>query len=276
MPLAVPAFTRLQNLYERELTRLLRTFGGRRPLTPVILRRIAADPQFKKAAWDMAKKFAAAAGTANAASWREAAFKSTRAGDIWKALKKELRATGVGHRIDQVVAANAHMISSVPLKIAESITAYAAKVEQRGGRASEIEAEVRRMSPSLAKSRIQLIARTEVGKAESAVTRARSEEIGADWFQWSTAEDERVRPSHKNLNLVLVRWADLPQPEMLIGERSTLGPGAPGEFPNCRCASLPLISLDEVTWPARVYSMGSIKRMTRAAFKKFASWPQAA
>ena len=45
---------------------------------------------------------------------------------------------------------------------------------------------------------------------------------------------------------------------------------------NCRCLCLPLADLAEVNWPARVYRLGSITRMTRPQFVKMAGIPMAA
>jgi len=40
---------------------------------------------------------------------------------------------------------------------------------------------------------------------------------------------------------------------------------APAE---CRCDALPLASLDEVKWPAKVYRNGRIERMSRKQFRE--------
>jgi hypothetical protein len=45
---------------------------------------------------------------------------------------------------------------------------------------------------------------------------------------------------------------------------------------NCRCVSLPLISLDEISWPARVHQHGNIRYMTRAAFRAYSGIEEAA
>ena len=132
------------------------------------------------------------------------------------------------------------------------------------------------MAPKLAENRIRLIARTEISRAETDLTRARAERIGADWYQWATSEDQRVRKSHKNMDKVLVAWNDPPNPEVLVNEKSNAGHYNGGSTYNCRCLCLPIISLDEISWPARVYSAGSITRMTRAKFSKLSGYQIAA
>ena len=130
--------------------------------------------------------------------------------------------------------------------------------------------------PGLAKSRIRTIARTEVGKAETAFTQARSERPGIRWYEWATSEDQRVRPSHRKLATVLEAWSDPPAPEQLAGERSKLGHYHTGCAPNCCCITLPLMSLDEVRWPHKVYSHGRIEYAGRAEFERWSRVPQAA
>lgn len=248
-------------------------------LTPeAVLSRLDAITRteaFSEAANAIAKRMVTGVAVNNAKSWRAAARKSTRSREIYSALRDELNGP-VGFKVQQMIRENAQQIRSIPPHLAERTTKYISQREMQGARAEVIEKELRGKLPGLAKSKVRLIARTEVGKSETAITRARAENIGLNYFQWQTAEDGRVRKSHRHLDQVLVAWGDLPQPEALIGEKSTLGKGAPGEFPNCRCVALPLVSLDEIKWPARVYTSGRIVRMTRAEFARRNSLPIAA
>ena len=124
--------------------------------------------------------------------------------------------------------------------------------------------------PQLLSSRVRLISRTETAKASSALTKARAEDLNLDWYVWQTSDDARVRTSHKKMNGVLVPWSSDPDPEALVGEKSTLGAYAVGNCPNCRCTPLVLLSADDVTWPRRVYWNGAIKQMNKQQFKQLA------
>lgn len=265
-----PDWNRLVRLYEAEILSLMGPVS-----TPEKLMLVASSPKFQEAAWRVAQHMATGVVKANARSWRTAAMKSTRAREIYKALRSEIEHGPVGQTVQAVVARNAELIRSLPIDVAQRVTQYIATEQQKGQRAEVIENELRRRLPELTKSRIRLIARTEVGKSETALTRARAERIGAHWFQWATSHDQRVRPSHRNLDGVLVKWEDPPSPEELIGEKS-YGHYAPGEIFNCRCVSLPLISLDEIAWPARCYLNGRISRFTRAEFTRAVGIPLAA
>ena len=74
----------------------------------------------------------------------------------------------------------------------------------------------------------------------------------------------------------IVFWNDPPDPERLIGLKSNPGHYHAGSTYRCRCLELPIISLDEVSWPARVYVNENIIRMRRAQFAALAGYQRAA
>ena len=226
------------------------------------------DPKFQAMAYRLATRMAKLVATENLKSWRQAAMRSTRAREIYLSLQQEIRRTGLQPELQVIATRNAKLIRSVPREIAQHLTQKAVALQQEGKRDLEIVAELKRLAPRLTKSKMRLIARTEISKAESNLTELRAENLGVSHYQWLTSEDRRVRDSHRNLDKVLIAWNDAPQPEALIGEKSTLGRGHAGTFPNCRCLCAPLVSLDEITWPAKYYSHGSIRRVSRAQFVK--------
>lgn len=90
-------------------------------------------------------------------------------------------------------------------------------------------------------SRARLIARTEASTLSARMTQAQHEAAGITRYIWSTANDERVRPSHAELD---GREFAYGSPPAIEGE----GRHGPGEFPNCRCvgtALLPGIDYEE-------------------------------
>lgn len=99
------------------------------------------------------------------------------------------------------------------------------------------------------------------------ITKARAEESGLKAYVWRTSEDQRVRKSHANMEGVIVFWADPPNPEELIGEKSLLGKYHGGECEGCRCYPESIVLLDLVNWPSRVYYKGKIQTMTKEEFK---------
>jgi SPP1 gp7 family putative phage head morphogenesis protein len=197
-------------------------------------------------------------------------MKSYRGRQIYEALQAELKREGLVLPLEQIAIRNAELISSVPQDIAERITARAAKLRNEGKRAAEIEQDIRAWAPQLAKIRIKLIARTEIAKSSSNLTQARAQNIGLDWYQWLSSMDQRVRPSHQKMNLVLVNWNHPPDPERLIGEKSTGHPYNCGDIWNCRCSPAPLADLAEVRWPCKVHDGNRIVTMKRVEFERLA------
>ena len=210
----------------------------------------------------------------NARSWREAAAKASRGREIYEGLRREMVGT-IGLRVHDLIAENAKMIQSIPGKVREMAANEIADMQQEGRRPEEIARYLRARIPQLTRHRAALIARTETGKAATALTRARSENLGIRWYEWQTSRDSRVRLSHRKLQGVLVNWDDPPSPEALAGEKS-VGNYNAGNIWNCRCDSFPLISLDQVSWPARMYASGKIRRVTRHQFAELVGNQRAA
>ena len=270
--MATLPWRRLISEYEADLRALFHAYQvlGREGLADAELSR-----RFEQAAERVASRMVTGLSRVNYRNWREAAFKSGNGKRIFAGLKGELAETHVRRTLERIARENARLITSVPQTVARVITTKAIEAQAGGKRSSEIESELRELAPRLGEAKIRLIARTEISKAETAITQTRSQQIGANWYQWSTSEDERVRKSHRNMDKVLVAWDDAPSPEALIGEHN-YGRYHSGSTFNCRCVSLPIITLDEISFPARVYRGGVIARMNRRDFGRIAGLPLAA
>ena len=263
-------FQRLIRDYERRILALLAS--GREGE----LWRLFASADFQRTVWEVAAHMVREAENVNERTWRAAAFKSQNGRKIYSALQRELADTGIAPELRKIARRNAKLISSLPREIAERVSEHAATAVQEGLRPEELARFIRAKRADLTRSRVKLIARTEVSKAVTDLRRARAEQIGLDFYQWATSEDARVRPSHRNMDQVLVRWGDPPDPETLIGEKSNAGHYHAGQTFQCRCLALPVVSLDEIHFPARVYHAGRITRITLAQFAKLAGLQKAA
>lgn len=78
------------------------------------------------------------------------------------------------------------------------------------------------------------IARTEIAKVNTILTKARAESVGIHKFIWRTARDRIVRDTHAHLEGQIF---DFNNPPYIDGE----GVHLPGAFPNCRCYAEPII-----------------------------------
>jgi SPP1 gp7 family putative phage head morphogenesis protein len=225
----------------------------------------AASKDFNTAAEATATKMVTHLFTDAGKTWRQAAFKNSRGRMIYEALKKEMRGP-IGNAVRHQININAELIKSLPIKISREVSQHILTQSFRGTRSSDIAEQIKRFFPERSEANAKVIARTETSKASSALTRARSEGMGIDWYVWRTSEDSRVRSSHRIMEGVLVRWNNPPSPESLDGEKS-YGHYNCGDIFNCRCYGEPVIDLDYVDWPVKVYSNGSIQRMTRNQFE---------
>lgn len=212
-------------------------------------------------------------------TWRQAARLNSKGGFIYAFLQKELKGS-TGRMLMQEIQRNAEIIKTLPLNIAQDVTAYVAKESLKGRRASEIAKEIKLRFPKQTKARAELIARTEVSKTQSNLIESRCRKFNINWYIWrpvgGSRGDGRTRTSHKGMAGVLVNWNEPPAPEDLFpiygknGKkyRNSLGHYHAGCCPNCRCYAEPVIDLDLLTFPVRIYRKGSIYRINRKAFIK--------
>lgn len=242
------------------------------------LEHLAKTPDFIRLSEAIALKMVTALFDDTGRTWREAARNNGRGREIYQALQKELLGAR-GARIRALVKENAALIKTLPKNIADDVTAYVARETMKGRRASDIADEIRMMFPKDTKARAQLIARTQVSMTQTNLVRARAEDLGLDWYVWRACGgnngDGRTRSSHRHMSGVLVRWSDPPAPEDLFPLRhvdgtpykNTLGHYHAGQCPNCRCYPEPVVDLDLLNFPMRVYHSGLVERMPRKRFE---------
>lgn len=85
-------------------------------------------------------------------------------------------------------------------------------------------------SEGIGENRARLIARDQTNKFNGQLTQLRQQEVGIVSYVWTTARDERVRPTHKVLDGETFTWAK--------GSKI----GHPGSEINCRCIAQPIIN----------------------------------
>ncbi len=200
----------------------------------------------------------------NAVSWRQAATISSKGRLIHHLLMNELN-SDLGKHVDKLIKRNSELIVTLPQRVTYTISNYIHTQQVAGVRSETIAKTLRAKFKNIRDYEIARLARTEVAKSATAITQVRAQNIGLNWYQWLTSEDARVRPSHRKMNLVLVNWNDPPAPELLVGMKSE-GQYHAGEIYNCRCPGVPVVSLDEISFPAKIYQAGVIKRLTRNQF----------
>jgi SPP1 gp7 family putative phage head morphogenesis protein len=266
---------RIYNSYSYTLNRLFESmdkFVGSAQDPQEIIRRLqlyASSQAFKDWCDEIALNVVTQVNKDVSATWRQAAQKAGRGSELYAAILAELEKPN-GGVFFQVVRENAEAIKSFPLNISEELTEFIARESMQGRRGSDIMTDLVERFPEMAKSRLQLIARTEVSKSQSALTQARASALRLNWYIWRTSRDARVRTSHNHMEGVLINFNNPPSPEALDpkGEQVPYGNYHAGNTFNCRCYEEVIVNLNYVDFPAKVYRNNVIERMTRAAFEK--------
>lgn len=209
----------------------------------------------------------------NSRTWRAAAAKATNSGQLYGLLRSELSQQPTGAALTRLVRENAQLISGVPSYAAQHLRNEIVAAQQAGARPETIRKLVNTRFPQLIRNRVNMISRTEPSKASAHLTQARAQHMGLDWYIWRTSEDVRVRKSHEKLDGVLVSYSNPPDPDRLIGKRSSLGHYHAGEAPYCRCTQIVPLSLQDIKFPRRVYWRARIQTMLLNDFRKIASLP---
>lgn len=155
--------------------------------------------------------------------WREASEQ------ISDGLRDLMDNTSVGQVARSIVEENIKLMKSLPLEAASRVTdihSRAIEAMISGERSTDFAKEIMR-SGDVAKSRANLIARTEIGRASQALTQARATHVGSEGYVWRTAEDGDVRHSHAKMEGKFVYWSNPPTLDGMTGHA--------GALPNCRC-----------------------------------------
>jgi SPP1 gp7 family putative phage head morphogenesis protein len=201
----------------------------------------------------------------NAKTWRQAAAMSGQGNMIRDGINHEMEST-VGSRVQELIDSNAKYIKTVPQTVTKDLVRHVQSKAFIGSRIAYKSPDFKRMVGDMTDNHARLISRTETSKAMAALTQARAESTGRDWYIWHSTHDQRVRDSHKHMDGVLCRFSDPPSPEELAGEPSA-GRYSPGNIYNCRCFAAPVILWRTVTWPHDVHVSGQIVSMTKAEFE---------
>ena len=251
-------YKRLLNVIMKKLQRVISGVTNYGQM-PVALERYAATKEFNHFCEQAARQIVTMLAVGQQHSWRAAASASSKGRRIFLALQKELKTKQIGGAIKNIIDANSLLIKTVPHNLAERFSRMAAESQYAGKRPDELLEIFKKMAPHLTDVEARRIARTESGKAATALVEARCDALGLGLYIWDTVDDSYVRKSHQTMEGVVCAWDDPPSPEKLAGEARTYGNYHPAGIFNCSCVPLPVVDLDDITFPARVHYHGSIR-----------------
>lgn len=121
---------------------------------------------------------------------------------------------------------NVDLITSIDARYFDDIRDTVVEAVRAGTNTEDI-TRLLRQRYQVSRSRAELIARDQIAKLNGQITEKRQRDLGVSRYQWSTSNDERVRPTHRVLEGKIIEW-DKPPP-----------PGHPGQDFQCRCVALP-------------------------------------
>jgi SPP1 gp7 family putative phage head morphogenesis protein len=157
------------------------------------------------------------------------------AADLSRALRQEIRTAPIGATMQALMAEQVTLIKSIPLDAAKRVHKLTIEGIEDSTRASEISKAIQE-SGDVAKSRADLIARTEVARTASTLTEARALHVGSPGYFWRTADDSDVREDHRELEGKFIPWDQPPIADKRTGRRAHAGC-----IYGCRCYPEPVI-----------------------------------
>lgn len=252
---------KLEREYERSIARLFKrivekTQGFSFEKIIEYLKSVSLQEAVSKMAGNLASRMVTLSRVNNEKDWRAAAHKGSMGRQIRRSIQRDM-SDGLDLAAKAIVRENAKLISSVPREIAEKITAEALERFNKGMRYEDYVPELMQKVPTLMKSRAKLIARTEIGKANQAMTQVRAQNLGINCYIWRSSHDERVRHSHEMMDGVLCFWDSPPDPEAFFARGSQFGPYHAGCCPNCRCYCEPVVDMQYLPDRISVSANGS-------------------
>lgn len=147
-------------------------------------------------------------------------------------------------RVAEWSQVNARLIKTIDSRYWDDVAEVARDAVARGVQTRELAALLQERY-RVSESRAKLIARDQVSKLNAQITRQKQTALGITEYVWSTSHDERVRPTHRNLDGSLQRW-DSPPVTETNGERNH-----PGQAIQCRCTARPVVPGYDRPAPAR-------------------------
>ncbi len=166
---------------------------------------------------------------------RDEAAWMAQAKEMSRALRQEIRTASTGATMRLLMAEQVTLIQSIPEEAAQRVHRLTMEGLADSTRASEISKAIQ-ASGEVARSRADLIARTEVSRTASTLTEARALSVGSPGYIWRTSRDSDVRPDHQELEGQFIPWGQPPIADKRTGRRAHAGC-----IYGCRCYPEPVI-----------------------------------
>ncbi|MBR6448374.1 MAG: minor capsid protein [Fibrobacter sp.] len=160
--------------------------------------------------------------------------------------KEQILNTWTENFVNQCKSTNEEMRKKVAGVVSDGVL--------EGRNLRDITKEVKQTCTDFTDNKAELIATTEVGKLNSAISKDQAKSAGIEYYEWSAAMDGRTRDSHAVMDGKICKWGDddgyykwvidektgkkklkrFPRPKEAYK-------GAPGTDFRCRCTALPYV-----------------------------------
>lgn len=149
-------------------------------------------------------------------------------------------------QIQSWVEENVGLIKSLPQETLTEMQNIVSQGFKTGKSVTSIVGDIRN-TYGIKKSSARLLARDQLGKLNSQLTRQQQTDAGVSEYVWSTSKDSRVRDSHKSLDGKTFKWSD---PPVVTPPGKPVRRCHPGEDYQCRCVALPVFDISTIDIPA--------------------------
>lgn len=126
---------------------------------------------------------------------------------------------------------NVSLIKSIPEQYLKNIESIVYSGLAQKNKATSMTQQIMQAG-GVTRNRAKFIARDQSSKFNGALTKQRATNLGVEEYVWRTAEDDRVRDTHRVKNGKTFRF-DTPPKDT----------GNPGQDYNCRCVAQPIIKI---------------------------------
>lgn len=149
-------------------------------------------------------------------------------------------------QIQSWVEENVGLIKSLPQETLTEMQNIVSQGFKTGKSVTSIVGDIR-TTYGIKKSSARLLARDQLGKLNSQLTRQQQTDAGVSEYVWSTSKDSRVRDSHRSLDGQTFKWSD---PPVVTPPGKPVRRCHPGEDYQCRCVALPVFDISTIDIPA--------------------------
>lgn len=142
---------------------------------------------------------------------------------------------------------NFELIRSLTDDYIKKVNATVVDAVSSGTSQADLTKAIMKANSNISKTRARLIARDQVGKLNGDLAGRRQKDAGVDTYTWKSADDERVRSTHKNMDGKSCKWADaskVKDGDKWVDRSASMASGHPGYEIQCRCYASP--NLDDI------------------------------